>query len=268
VGTNLVIEWQFGGPDRRSLDHLAAELVRRRVEVIVTETTPAVLAAQRATREIPIVFIGIGDPVASGIVASLARPGGNATGTTVLGPELVPKRLELLMRILPKLTRVAYVFMADNSFYAISMKNLEAAARKAGVDVLAMPLKPSDDIERVFLAMKRERADAAIWSIEAFLPAAQLERFGALTIRHRVPAIGATPGFARLGGLMSYSVDEAELGRIAPSQVARILRGAKPADLPVVQSTRVVLAVNMKTARSLGIAIPEEILSRAEVVID
>ena len=266
VGTNLVIEWQFANEHARDPDRLAAELVRKRVEIIVTQTTTAVLAAQRATREIPIVFIGVGDPVGSGIAASLARPGRNATGTAAHGPELVRKRFDLLMKIVPKMTRVAYLFMADNPFYVGSTRHLEKAAKEVGVEVLALPLRSSDDIEPAFIAMKRKRVDAAVWSVDGFL--SSLAPLGALTLKHRMPAIGATERFARSGGLMSYSPDYKEESRLAFSYVAKILRGARPGELPILQSTHFELVVNMKIARSLGITIPQEILYRADVVIE
>lgn len=271
VGTNLVIEWQFANGRYDNLDGLAAELVRKKVEVIVVSTTPATRAVQKATAEIPIVFVNVADPVASGFVVSLARPGGNITGLSNVATDLVVKRFELLRKILPKMTRLAYLANPDNPITPIALKPIESAAQEVGIKMLVLKARTPDDIERGFLAMQRERADAAMIQLDAFINQ-QLDQIVALAIKHRIPTIGSGTGFAEAGLLLgygaSYGADGAGMFRGAATYVVKILKGAKPGELPVEQPTRFELGVNMKTARLLGITIPADILSRADKVIE
>lgn len=268
MGKDLIIDWHFANDRHEDLDRIALQLVRQRVDVIVSPSTPAVLAAKRATREIPIVFINITDPVGLGVVSNLARPGENITGTTVLDHELVVKRLEFLRQTLKKMSRIAYLSIAENPAHAISSKRLEVEANKLGISVLRVDLRPPYDLEPAFLSMKRERIDAVFVGLDSLLQGERLGEVAALALKHRVPSIGPVPSFAGFGGLVSYSGDGGESFRLASSSVAKILRGAKAGDLAVSQSTRFVLVVNLKTARLLGLTIPQDILARADRVIE
>jgi putative ABC transport system substrate-binding protein len=271
VGTNLVIEWRFANGRLDNLDGLATALVREKVEVILVSTTPATRAVQKATAEIPIVFFNVADPVASSFVASLARPGGNITGVSNGASEINVKRFELLMKIVPKMTRFAYLANPDSPMTLTSLKGIEPVAQEAGIKILVLNARTPEDIERGFLAMQRERADAAMIPLDAFINQ-QRGQIVALAIKHRVPTVGWDSDFAEVGGLLSYqasySGDDGPGISRAATYVVKILKGAKPGELPVEQPTSYELAVNMKTARLLGITIPADILSRADKVLE
>lgn len=266
-GKNLVIEWQFANGRHENLDSLAAELVRKRVEVIVTPTTQATLAAQKATKEIPIVMFSVGDPVGSGLVASLARPGGNITGVSNLVTGLGLKQFDLLRKTLPKMTRLALLVEPDSPSHALWLTPIEKAAQDAGIRTLVLNSRTPEDIERGFLKMQREGANAVMIAHHAFFYRHR-DQIGALALKHRVPAMCAIRDYVEAGALMSYGPSDDGFLRVAASYVDRILKGAKPGDLPVVQPTSFDLAVNVKMARLLGLAIPQEILSTADKVIE
>jgi putative ABC transport system substrate-binding protein len=239
------------------------------VNLIVAGATPAARAAQQATTTIPIVATAMGDPVGDGLVASLARPGGNITGTTFLGPELVPKRLELLKEALPKATRVA-ALLHPGAFGARTMidmvKDTETAARTLGVQLQLVEVRGPDEFDHAFSTMARERADALIVFASVML-FREGRRIATLAAKNRVPSMFNNRESVELGGLISYGVSLTDLNRRAGTYVDKILKGAKPADLPVEQPSKFELVINLKTAKALGLTIPPSLLQRADEVI-
>ena len=266
-GKNLRIEWRSAEGKYERFFDLAEELVSMKVDVIVTEGTPATQAAQRATSSIPIVTSVVADPVASRFAASLGRPGGNITGLSSISVDLSPKHLELLKTMVPKLSRVAIVTNPGASHHPAILKNLRAAALLMGIKVLPVSARTAADIERGFAAMARERAEAVIIASDVFF-SGQLHQIAALAVEHRLPSIYTGRRYARAGGLMSYGQDLAEHFRHAATYVDKILKGAKPGELPIEQPTRIHLAINRKTAKALGLTIPQELLLRADEVIE
>jgi putative ABC transport system substrate-binding protein len=268
-GQNIVIEYRAADGTLERFPALAAELVRLKPEVIVAQGTPAALAAKDATTTIPIVTPVMGDPVGDGLVASLARPGGNITGLTFLGPELVPKRLELLKEALPGVSRVAVLWhpgaYAERTMRAM-LQETEAAARTLGVHLHLVEVRGPDEFDRAFAAMASARADALL-----VLPSAMLfnerRRLVDLAARRRLPAMYQLGEFVELGGLMAYGASITDLVRRSATHVDKILKGAKPADLPVEQPTKFELVLNLKTAQALGITIPSSLLFQADRVI-
>ncbi|MFQ5962624.1 MAG: ABC transporter substrate-binding protein, partial [Candidatus Methylomirabilales bacterium] len=259
---DFVIEERLAGGETL-LPRLAAELVRLKVDLIFADSTPAALAAKNATRTIPVVAIA-GDPVGSGIVASLARPGGNVTGLASLTPELTAKRLEFLKEVAPEVSRVVALWDASEPGAAPNLKETQIAARALGVKLLPLEVRGTRDLARVFAAVTRERADAIIitldWDPLAYPP---IGRILDIAEEKRMPAMYSGSGFVEAGGLMSYGLSAVDLYRRAAQYVDKILKGAKPADLPVEQPTRFELVINMKTAKALGITFPDSILIRA-----
>jgi putative ABC transport system substrate-binding protein len=267
-GKNLIIEWRFADGEYERLPALAAELVRLKVDVIVASTSPAIRAAQKATTTIPIVFPTTGDPVGSGFVASLARPGGNITGLSNVNLDISAKLLELLMTMVPRLSRVAVLGNPGSSTYAAILKSIQAAALKiVGVRVFSVEARTREEIERGFVLMTQERADGVIVAADPFL-ILQARQIALLAVQHRLPSITQPPVYAEAGGLMSYGQSIADSHRYAAAYVDKILKGAKPADLPVEQATKFMLVVNMKTAKALGLTIPPSLLLRADRVIE
>ncbi len=266
-GKNILIDRRYseGRPER--LPDLAAELVRLKVDLIVAIAAPATRAAKQATTTIPIVAIAVTDPVAQGLVASLARPGGNVTGLATFFPELAAKRLELLKETLPRVSRVAVLWNAANPGNAIIWKEVQVAARTLGVMLQSREVRGPDDFEGAFAAMTRERPDAlmALDDPLIFAYRTSIVDFAAKT---RVPAVYFFREFVDAGGLMSYGVNLADLLRRSGVYIDKILKGAKPADLPVEQPTRFDLAINLKTAKALGLKIPPSVLIRADKVIE
>jgi putative ABC transport system substrate-binding protein len=269
-GQNIAIERQYGewSPDR--LRELAAELVGRRVDVIAAFSTPAARAAKQATSTIPIVAIAMADPVADELVASLARPDGNITGTTFLGPELVAKRLQLLRDVVPGRSHVAALWHPhaySERTMADLLKELEVAARTLGMQLQLVPAASPHDFASAFAAIRRDRADALI-----VLPSPMLfgeyRRIVSMAANSRLPAIGAAREFVDVGGLMSYGANLPDLSRRTATYVDKILKGAKPAELPVEQPTKFELVINLKTARELGLTITRELLLLADDVIE
>ena len=266
-GQNIIIEYRAaeGKPER--LAALAADLARLGVDVIFAVSPPAIHAAKNATRTIPIVFVGAADPVISGFVASLARPGANLTGLTLLGPELSGKRLELLKEAVPGLSRVAVLWNQGNPAAASMLKETEAAAGALSVELQASGVRDPAGLDRAFSAMTRERAAAVVVLPDAMLHS-QKRRIVALAAKSRLPAIYYAKDYVEAGGLMAYGASFPDLFRRSATHVDKILKGAKPADLPVEQPTKFELVINAKTAKTLGLTIPQSVLLRADQVIE
>jgi putative ABC transport system substrate-binding protein len=268
-GRSLVIEYRDaeGKPER--LPALAAELVALKVDVIVAPNTPAALAATQATRTLPIVFIGAGDPVTSRLVTSLARPGGNVTGLSVLSTELVGKWLELLKQAVPGVSRVAHLWQPggmDERTDRDMQKGAEVAAQVLGVRLQFVEARGPADFERAFSDMTRARAGAlTVRPAPMFI--SERRRLVDLAAKNRLPAVYAWREFVDAGGLMAYGPNLADLYRRAATYVDKILKGAKPADLPVEQPTKFELVINVKTAKALGLKVPQSLLGRADEVI-
>ncbi len=261
-GQTIVIERRFAEWNLGRLREFAAEMVRGNLEIIVAFSTPAARAAKQATNAIPIVAIAMADPVADDLVASLVRPGGNVTGTTFLGPELVAKRLQLLKGVVPGLSRAAALWHPhaySERTMAGLVKETEAAARTLGVQLQLAAADSPDEIGGAMASVIRERAEALI-----VLPSPMLfgeyTRIVSIAVNSRLPAIGAAREFADVGGLMSYGVNLPDLARQTATYVEKILKGAKPADLPVEQPTTFEIVVNLKTARELGLTVSREFL--------
>jgi putative ABC transport system substrate-binding protein len=262
-GTNLSAEsrWADGKNDR--LAELAAELVRLNVDVIVTFQTPAALAAKQATTTIPIVMAAAADPVATGLVASLARPGGNVTGLSSATSELVAKNLELIRQIVPSAKRVALLVNAADTFATSFLEQNQLAARTLGIELRTFMVRSGEQLDAAFEEMAKARASAVI--VQPSLPQ---KRAVEMALRYRLPASAAGQGFADAGGLLAYTQSIADRDRQAALYVAKILKGAKPADLPVHQPTKFELVVNLKTARRIGVEIPPSVLARSDRVIE
>jgi ABC-type uncharacterized transport system substrate-binding protein len=266
-GRNITIEPRFAALSLDRLPALAAELVRLDVDVLVTASTPAALAAKHATSSIPIVMTGGGDPVGSGLVASLARPGGNVTGLTHLaGPEMQQKVLELLKEIAPKVSRVAIVTNSTIPPEALGLEAMRTPARALGLTLLPTEVRGSGDFDHAFTAMLRNRVDA-VFAFESPLNVEHRRRIVEFAAQNRLPTAFGRRWFVDAGGLMSYGADPESLYRRAAFYVDRILKGAKPADLPVEQPTKFELIINLKTATALGLTIPQSVLLRADEVI-
>ena len=266
-GKNIVIEWRSGeGKLDRSLAH-AAELVRLKVDVIVAAGGTEIRAARKATATVPIVMIRGGDPIRSGFVASLARPGGNITGLATLRPELSGKRLELLKEIVPKLSRVAVFASSGFAEYALVLKEIEIAAGPLGIKLQSLDIQSPKDFESAFQAAAKGRADAVLFRVRGPVLNPHRTEVAALAVKSRLPAIYETAEEVEAGGLMSYGVNDNDLYRRAATYVDKILKGRKPADLPVEQPTKFELVINLKTANQIGLTIPQSVLYRADKVI-
>ena len=266
-GKNVVFERRYAENRLERLPELAAELVRLNVDVIVAIGTPGPLAAKRATSTIPIVMAAAGDPLGSGLVASLARPGGNVTGMSLMAPDLGGKRLELLKELLPRLARVAVLWNATNPYAAIVFKEMQAAGPTLGIEVQSLEVRGPDDFDGAFGFARRQRPDALI-TVEDPLTFSHRKRIADFAIGQQLPSLHGIREFAAAGGLMSYGPNQLELWRRAADHVDKILRGAKPADLPVQQPTKFDLVVNLTTAKALGLEIPSTLLARADEVIE
>jgi putative ABC transport system substrate-binding protein len=246
---------------------LAADLVQRKVDLLVGSGTPHTAALKNATATIPILFYYVADPVASGFVASLARPGGNVTGLGGLGPRLQAKQLELLREVVPKASRIAYLFSPAVSFHAAIAAEVEPAARRLGVTLRPIELRSPDDIDAAFATLAREPVDALLIFGQGFLYQ-NGARVAKLAIEQRLPAIIPLQELARDGVLMSYGSSILDDVRRVPYFVDRVLKGATPAELPVEQPSRFYLTINQKTAKALGLTIPQSLLMRADEVIE
>ena len=269
-GQNLTIDSQYAEGTPARLRELAAELVRRKPEIIVAFSTTAALPAKEATDTIPIVGVAMADPVADDLVASLARPGGNVTGTTFVGPELVAKRLQLLREVVPELSRVAALWhptaYSDRTMAGI-LNEIEMSARTLGLQLQLVPAVGPKDFDSAFAAMAREHAQAVIVMPSAIL-FAEYKRIARIAANNRLPAIGAAREFADLGGLMSYGVNLPDLARQTAPYVDKILKGARPAELPVEQPTKFELVINLTAARELRLTISREFLLVADDVVE
>jgi putative tryptophan/tyrosine transport system substrate-binding protein len=267
-GENVAIDYRWADNQVDRLPALAAELVRRRVAVLVANGGfPASFAAKAATTTIPIVFSAAEDPVRRGLVASLARPGGNLTGVNFLSAELVPKRLELLRELAPAAAKVAVLVNPTGSTPEVTVNDAEAAARAMGLQIQVLEASTNREIDVAFATLARERADILFVGTDAFFSARRVH-LTHLASRHAIPASYGGRQFAEAGGLMSYGSDLADALRQMGVYTGRILKGAKPADLPVVQSTKVELVINHQTARTLGLTVPSTLLSTADEVIE
>jgi putative ABC transport system substrate-binding protein len=265
-GQNITFVIRSPEEGGKPLADLAAELVSLNVNVIVTAGPPATRAAKNATGTIPIVMATMGDPVESGFVASLARPGGNVTGLSLMAPELAGKRLQLLKEVVPRASRVAMLSNPTNPGSALTVRETEAAARVLGVQLQPLEMRAPEEIDRAFEAAIRGRASALI-VVDNPLVLSHRARIVALAAKSRLPAIYGFREVVEAGGLMSYAADLSDLLRRAATYVDKILKGAKPADLPVEQPTKFEFVINLKTAKALGLTIPQAILFRADQVI-
>jgi putative ABC transport system substrate-binding protein len=267
AGENILLEYRWGQGSTERLAELAAELVRLKVDVIVTAGTPSTQAAMQATTTIPIVMIGAGDPLRSGLVIDLARPGGNVTGNTHLGAEVAAKRLQLLKEILPNLSRVAFLWNPANASALHHFGDIQTAAQLLGVTVHSIQVREPNEFESAFIKMMRERPDALIMTADA-MHEGHASRIVEFTARNRLPAMYQLRQYVEAGGLVSYGASNADLMRRAALYVDRILKGTKPGDLPVEQPTKFDLVINLKTAKALGLTIPPSLLLRADQVIE
>jgi putative ABC transport system substrate-binding protein len=266
-GKNLVMEWRSAEGNSERLPGLATELVQLNVDVLATSGTPASRAAQKATTTIPILMITIGNPVGDGLVQSLARPGGNSTGLANLTTDLGPKLLEMLRSMVPKLNRVAVLVNPANSSGAALLKNVQAAAQKFGVKVVPVEANSPQEIENAFTMMVRQKAEAVIVPQEALFQQ-QKSQIVELAAKHRLPSIGAYGEYVQAGGLMSYGQNIRENFHRAATYVDKILKGAKPGEIPMEQPTKFELFINGKTAKNLGLKIPQSLLISADKVIE
>ena len=266
-GKNVTFEYRFAENRLERLPELAAELVRLNVDVIVAVGTLGPLAAKRATTTIPIVMLSAGDPLGTGLVDSLARPGGNVTGMSLMVPDLGGKRLELLKELLPRLSRVAVLWNAANPYPAIVFKETQAAGRKLGIEVHSLEVRGPDDLDGAFAAARLQHPDALI-SVEDPLTFTYRKRIADFAVAEQLPSLHGFSEEVKAGALISYGANQPDLIRRAASYVDKILKGAKPADLPVQQPTTFELVINLKTARALGLTVPPTLLARADEVIE
>ena len=266
-GQNLVIEYRSADGRDDRFPGLARELLALKVDVIVTRGTPAAKAVKNATSTVPVVMMASGDPVGVGLVTSLARPGGNITGLSAIVGELSPKRLELIREIVPGLARIAVLANTSNDAVRRDWARIETAARSLGVQSQLLDLRESDALGPTFDDASARRADALVVVIDAITQANQ-QRIVDLAMKHRLPAIYSSREFVDAGGLISYGVSYPDLYRRAATYVDKILKGTKPADLPVVQPTKFELVINLKTAKALGIGVPPTLSARADEVIE
>ena len=267
-GQNIAIVYRFAEGDFDRLPDLAAELVRLEVAVIVAAPTPAAVAARNATETIPIVMINVGDPVGLGLIASLARPGGNITGSSfTVGTETFGKALELLRDAVPNLRSVAILSNPANPSHALVTQDVKVAAQTLGVQIQTLEARGPDEFERAFAAMTKERVEAlyVVADVQFVLHAARLAD---LAVKSRLPSMHQLRRVVEAGGLMSYGHSAADQWRGAATFVDKLLKGAKPADLPVEQPTKFELVINLKTAKALGLTIPPTLLARADEVIE
>ena len=264
-GMSFAIEYRSADGRDERFPALATELVRLKVDLILTRGTPAALAAKNATRTIPVVMAGIGDPVGQGVVASLARPGGNVTGLSALVTEVYSKRVELLRELVPGAARIAALFNMTNPSVPPQWKEVEMAARSLGIQPQLLDVRKLEDLGPAFEAAIRQRADGLVVGIDTLTQANQ-RLIVDLAAKHRLPAIYASTEFS--GGLVTYGVNYPDHYRRAASFADRIFKGAKPADLPVEQPTKFEFVINLKTAKALGLTIPQTLLQRADQVIE
>ena len=262
-GKNIQIEVLSAQGQTQRLPELAAELVRSKVDIIVASLTPAITAARHATSDIPIVMAPGGDPVATGLVSSLARPGGNITGVSGTAAELAAKSLELIREFVPGASRVGVVAHANDPFSKPFLDQIQEGAKTTGFNVHTIMVRGGDELESAYAALAQERVDAGI--LQSSLP---IQPQVDLALKHRLPTLTNQTNVARAGALMSYGASVAERGREIARYIDRIIKGAKPAGLPVQQPTKFDLVINLKTAKAIGLTIPPALLARADEVIE
>jgi putative tryptophan/tyrosine transport system substrate-binding protein len=265
-GENIVIEFRWAEENYDHLAGLAAELIRLKPDVLVTYGTPGSLVLKRATSTIPIVMVHSGDAVAAGIVVSLARPGGNLTGTTYFVPELMAKRIEMLKDVVPRIREVAVLVKPDNPFFGTVLPALEIPAKSLNVRLQEFEIRGPDDFGDAFESMAKKGVDAVV-IIEDAVFVSNARAIADLAAKHRLPSAGFIE-FAKAGGLIGYGVEFLEMYRRAAVFVDKILKGTRPADIPVEQATKFVAVTNMKTAKALGLDVPTSLLLRADEVIE
>ena len=265
-GVNLAIEWRDaeGKPER--FGDLAAELVRLKVDVIVAANPAATFAPKRSTESIPIVMVNTPDPVQLGLVVSLGRPGGNVTGTTTLSADVSIKQLELLKEAVPRAVRIAVLWNPSNPWHPLALKGVEAAARSLAVRLQILEVRGPEELDNAFAAMTRERAGAVLVMADP-MTFFHRARIADLAAKRRLPAMYGVRESIDTGGLMSYWAHQADLYRRVGSYVDRILKGAKPGDMPIEQPTRFEFVINLKAAKAIGLTIPQSVLARADEVI-
>ena len=265
-GRNIAIDYRFADGKSERLNEIARELVRRNVDIIVTRAIPGAVAARQATSKTPIVFVGVADAVAAGLVASLARPGGNITGLTSLAPELSGKRLEILRETTPKVSRVAVLRNPSNAGDSIIWKETEEAAQALGLRLQSLEVQSAKDLDKAFESTTRIDGQALVTLPDPLLQShrKQIVDFAA---KSQLPGIYPDPEYTEAGGLMSYAANPLEFYAHAASYVDRILKGAKPGDLPVEQPTKFDLVINLQAAKQIGLLIPQKVLARADRVI-
>jgi putative ABC transport system substrate-binding protein len=266
-GRNLVMEIRETKGRSERVDDLASELARLKVDVIVATTPTGVFGAKRATATTPIVMVNTPDPVDLGLVASLARPGGNITGLTSLSVDLSIKQLDLLKEAVPQASRTAVMWNPDNPWHPVAVKGLQAAGRSLGLQLRFLEVRGPDEFGGTFHAMAAERIQALLVLADP-MTFANRRQLAGLATKHRLPMMGSLPDYAEAGGLMSYWADSTDLYRRAASYVDRILKGARPGDLPIEQPTKYELVVNLKAAKAIGITMPRSLILRADRVIE
>jgi len=266
-GKNISIEYRYAEGKSDRMRDLAADLVRLQVDVIVTSVTMDALAAKDATKAIPIVMAAAGDPVATGLVESLARPGGNVTGLSQMTYELSGKRLELLKEMVPGLSRVAVLWNPQNQGSTLTWKEIQLPARRLGIQLHSLEVRSPNDLDQAFEDATRARA-GALFVIQDPVVNTNLGRIAGLAAKSRLPSIFQWSDFADAGGLAAYGPDRADLFRRAAAYVDKILKGAKPGDLPIERPTKFEFVINLKTARALGLTIPQSVLLHADRVIE
>jgi putative tryptophan/tyrosine transport system substrate-binding protein len=266
-GQNITIEYRWAADKVDRLPALADELVGLKVDLIVASATPVVNAVKNATKTIPIVMGPTADPVGSGFVTSLARPGGNITGVSLMAPELAGKRLELLREVLPKVNRVAFLAHGGDPAHRVFLKEAQDAGEKFGIQIQPLVVNEPEEFESAFAAMTRERSGALVVQPLFIGPLGQGRRIAELAVKNRLPTISDGLQFAEAGGLIFYGADRLDLVRRVATYVDKILKGARPADLSVEQPTKFELVINLKTAKQIGLTIPQSVLYQADKVI-
>jgi putative ABC transport system substrate-binding protein len=266
-GGNLHIEWRFADGDYKLLPGMASELVRLKMDAIMALGPPCVSAAQKVTTTIPIVIVVSVDPVAAGFVKSLARPGGNITGLLNLAGDISAKHLEMLLAMVPGLSRVAVLVNPANPAHAQILKNIQAAAQKAGIKTIPLNAQTPGEIESALAAAAKEQAGAVIVGLDPLF-IQQVSQIAAQATKHRLPSIFSNREYAEADGLMSYGQNQVEIYHRAAEYLEKIFKGAKPAELPVEQPTKLELLINRKTAKTLGLTIPQSLLISADKVIE
>jgi len=266
-GQTIILEPRFAEGHHERLANLAADLVRLKVDVIVSAATPASRAAKAATSTIPIVFVGVGDPVKAGLIATLSQPGGNVTGLSLLTPDLSGKRLSLLMETVRNVSRVAIIMNPDNPISAIFLEETKVAARRLGAELQRFDARNSEEIEQTFAVAAGQRVDGAIVFDDPVLWSSRAQ-IVALAAARKIPTVYGYRDFVDEGGLLSYGPDRPDQYRRTAKYVDKVLKGAKPSDLPVEQPTKFELIINRKTARSLGIELPASLIVGADELIE